>query len=155
MPGMRRGAKIRGAGIRIERVGGSVPAVEIAAILDGEVYAADEGRAAIYDGALLVERLRDVEQRAARFVEPALDATLLQEALLLRRVVDHVDRAAWVVGIPQQHAHVDAATCRKSEHIHDAELPAVHRAIAASSSPAARRRSTNACCSGEPSAPAR
>jgi hypothetical protein len=87
VPGVRRGAKIRGADVCVERVGRSVPPVEITTILDSEVYTADEGHAAVHNSALLVKRLGDVEQRATSFIKPTLDATLLEEALLLRRVV--------------------------------------------------------------------
>ncbi len=118
VPAMPNGRRVDAAQRRIQRVRGNIPAVVVAVGLDREVHPTNKREVVIHHGALLMQRLRNVQGRAAARIQPAGNAPLDELALLQRGIVDHVHHAAWVERTPEQDTHIHAAARGEGQHIH-------------------------------------
>src|SRR5579872_6693072 len=123
MPGMGGGPALgdtlrRGAGVSV-----GIPAVVVAAILHGEVHAANVGHAAIHDAALLMEGLGQMVYAAAAVVKEAIHPSGSENFALFGGVIGNV--AAEMVGIPEEHADAHAPAGSEAEHVHDAQIVGV------------------------------
>src|ERR1051326_4917933 len=124
MPGVERGTQVCATISHLEQVSRGIPAIEITVIAYRQINPPDEGSRAVNDQAFLVERLRDMEDRAAALVQAALNACYGTELLLLAEgIVDQPKDVAQSIGIPQQDPYVNPTPCGEAEYIQHPQPP--------------------------------